>query len=247
MVLRRNGDNIPLEPVKNHAKWHIGDQHDARHAISGPEKGMCAPVLPRKLLSAVEVQGRLLHVTYADRIGTLSALRKTPKRYTAIGTEPTTRPLRELTMLNAQEVRGQWDKLRGKIKQKWGQLTDDDLQIIGGNVDELVGRIHEKTGVAREQVEQFIGDLASGTSESVERTRDAAMNYASQAASRVREGYEQMSDRMRDGYEQMSGQMRDSYERVGERVREHPGQAMLAIFGMGVITGVVLGLMLRSD
>lgn len=150
-------------------------------------------------------------------------------------------------MLNAQEVRGQWDKLRGKIKQKWGQLTDDDLQIIGGNVDELVGRIHEKTGVAREQVEQFIGDLASGTSESVERTRDAAMNYASQAASRVREGYEQVSDRMRDGYEQMSGQMRDSYERVGERVREHPGQAMLAIFGMGVITGVVLGLMLRSD
>src|SRR5215469_4311852 len=97
-------------------------------------------------------------------------------------------------MLNAQEVRGQWDKLRGKIKQKWGQLTDDDLQIIGGNIDELVGRIHEKTGVAREQVEKFIGDLASGTSSTVEQARDAAMGFANQAAGRMRESYEQMSD-----------------------------------------------------
>ena len=128
-------------------------------------------------------------------------------------------------MLNAQEVRGQWDKLRGKIKQKWGQLTDDDLAIVGGNVDELVGRIHEKTGVAREQIEHFIAELASGTSSTAERARDAAMGFAGDAASR----------------------MRDGYERVGERVRENPAQSMLAVFGMGVITGVVIGLMLRSD
>ena len=128
-------------------------------------------------------------------------------------------------MLNAQEVRGQWDKLRGRIKQKWGQLTDDDLAIVGGNVDELVGRIHEKTGVAREQIEHFISELTSGTSSTVERARDAAMGFAGDAASRMREGY----------------------ERVGERVRDNPAQSMLAVFGMGVITGVVLGLMLRSD
>ena len=139
-------------------------------------------------------------------------------------------------MLNAQEVRGQWDKLRGKIKQKWGQLTDDDLQIVGCNIDELVGRIHEKTGVAREQVEKFIGDLASGTSSTVEQARDAAMGFASQAAGRMRESYDEMGGRVREGY-----------ERVGERVRENPGQSMLAVFGMGVITGVVLGIMLRSD
>lgn len=150
-------------------------------------------------------------------------------------------------MLNAQEVRGQWDKLQGKIKQKWGQLTDDDLKIVGGNVDELVGRIHEKTGVAREQVEKFIGDLAAGTSSTVEQARDAAMGFASQAAGRMRDSYEQMSDRMRESYDDMSGRVREGYERVGERVRENPGQSMLAVFGMGVVTGVVLGIMLRSD
>lgn len=150
-------------------------------------------------------------------------------------------------MLNAQEVRGQWDMLRGKLKQKWGQLTDDDLQIFGGNVDEMVGRIHEKTGVAREQIEHFISDLASSTSQTVEKTRAAAMDYANQAAGRMRDSYEQMSGRMRDGYEQMSDRMREGYERVGRQVRERPAQSMLAIFGAGVVAGAILTMMLRSD
>lgn len=150
-------------------------------------------------------------------------------------------------MLNAQEVRGQWDQLRGKIKQKWGQLTDDDLQIIGGNVDELVGRIHEKTGVAREHVEKFIGELSEQTTSTIERARDAAMGFAGDAAGRMREGYEQASQRMRDGYERASDRVQETYERVGDRVRERPAQSMLAMFGIGVVTGVVLALVLRSE
>ena len=43
-------------------------------------------------------------------------------------------------MINAQELQGQWNQIRGQVKQKWGQLTDDDLQIHGGNIDQLVGK-----------------------------------------------------------------------------------------------------------
>ncbi|HEX7450515.1 MAG TPA: CsbD family protein, partial [Pirellulales bacterium] len=106
-------------------------------------------------------------------------------------------------MINAQEVRGQWDKLRGKVKEKWGQLTDDDLMIVGGNVDELIGRIHEKTGVAREQIEHFIAELASRSSTTLNQAREAAMHFAEDASGRMREG----AQRMRAGYEQMSDQM----------------------------------------
>lgn len=146
-------------------------------------------------------------------------------------------------MLNAQEVRGQWDKLRGKVKEKWGQLTDDDLMIVGGNVDELIGRIHEKTGVARETIEHFIAELASHSSSTLNQAREAAMHFAEDASGRMREG----AQRVRAGYEQVSEQMRERYDQVNDRVREYPGQSMMAVFGLGVITGVAIGLMMRSS
>ncbi|MGH7192114.1 MAG: CsbD family protein, partial [Candidatus Saccharimonadales bacterium] len=138
---------------------------------------------------------------------------------------------------------GQCDKLRGKVKEKWGQLTDDDLMIVGGNVDELVGRIHEKTGVARETVEHFIADLASHSSSTLNQALEAAMGFAEDASGRFREG----AQRMRAGYEQVSDQVRERYDQVNERVRENPGQSMMAVFGLGMITGIALGLMFRSS
>ena len=63
--------------------------------------------------------------------------------------------------INAQELQGQWNRLRGQVKEKWGQLTDDDLQIQGGNIDQLVGRIQQKTGEGREAIEKFLNDLTS--------------------------------------------------------------------------------------
>lgn len=146
-------------------------------------------------------------------------------------------------MLNAQEVRGQWDKLRGKVKEKWGQLTDDDLMIVGGNIDELIGRIHEKTGEARENIERFIAELASHSSSTLNRAREAAMGFAEDASGRMRQG----AERVRAGYEQMSDQMRERYGQVSDQVRERPGQSMMAVFGCGVITGLALGLLLRSS
>lgn len=48
---------------------------------------------------------------------------------------------------------GRWDKLKGKAKQTWGELTDDDLDVAEGNFDEFVGRIKERTGETREKIE----------------------------------------------------------------------------------------------
>ena len=38
--------------------------------------------------------------------------------------------------INAQQLQGQWNQLKGQVREKWGQLTDDDLQLTGGNVDQ---------------------------------------------------------------------------------------------------------------
>ena len=50
------------------------------------------------------------------------------------------------------EIKGDWHIIKGKIKQKWGALTDDDLQLIEGQEEELIGRIQKRTGEVRENV-----------------------------------------------------------------------------------------------
>jgi len=54
------------------------------------------------------------------------------------------------------EIKGDWNIIKGNLKQKWAQLTDDDLQYIEGKQDELLGRIQKRTGESREAVEAAI-------------------------------------------------------------------------------------------
>ncbi len=63
--------------------------------------------------------------------------------------------------INAQELHGLWNTLRSQVKDRWGQLTDDDLQIPAGDVDQLVGQIQQRTGEGGETIEQFLGELAA--------------------------------------------------------------------------------------
>ena len=65
------------------------------------------------------------------------------------------------TMVNTQVLQGQWNQVRGQIKKRWGQLTEDDLKFANGNIDQLVGRIQHKTGEAREAIESFLDELTS--------------------------------------------------------------------------------------
>jgi uncharacterized protein YjbJ (UPF0337 family) len=58
-------------------------------------------------------------------------------------------------------IKGNWNELKGKIKQQWGDLTDDDLTYQEGREDELLGRIQNKTGKTREEIIQFIEGLHS--------------------------------------------------------------------------------------
>ncbi len=53
---------------------------------------------------------------------------------------------------------GRWQQVRGKIRETWGDVTDDDLDQTKGNWDQLVGRIKEKTGEAGDAVERKLRD-----------------------------------------------------------------------------------------
>jgi uncharacterized protein YjbJ (UPF0337 family) len=64
--------------------------------------------------------------------------------------------------MNWDRVEGNWKQFAGKVKEKWGKLTDDDLTVIGGKQDQLVGRIQERYGVARDEAEKQVKTWAGG-------------------------------------------------------------------------------------
>jgi uncharacterized protein YjbJ (UPF0337 family) len=138
-------------------------------------------------------------------------------------------------MVNTQVLQGQWNQIRGQLKKRWGQLTEDDLKFANGNIDQLVGRIQHKTGEAREAIENFLDELTSQGASMVSQASESVRNYAGYA-----------SDQMRDGYNRISDQLGRRYEASQDVIRDNPGRTVAAAFGVGMVLGVVVGLALRS-
>jgi uncharacterized protein YjbJ (UPF0337 family) len=146
-------------------------------------------------------------------------------------------------MVNTQKLQGSWNTLRGKIKEKWANLTDDDLQFTSGNIDQLVGKIQHKTGEAREAIERFLNELAesgqsatSAGASAVSSAMGAVSNYAQHAGSRVREHFDTVSNQANEGYDQMQ-----------RYVKHNPTRSLATVFGIGVGLGLLVGLSLRGN
>jgi uncharacterized protein YjbJ (UPF0337 family) len=58
-------------------------------------------------------------------------------------------------------IEGNWKQAKGKVKEKWGQLTDDDLTQINGKRDQLEGKIQQRYGVAKDMVRKDVDDWLS--------------------------------------------------------------------------------------
>jgi uncharacterized protein YjbJ (UPF0337 family) len=65
--------------------------------------------------------------------------------------------------MNFDQLQGKWEQYKGQVRENWGHLTDDDLQVIGGKRDKLIGRIQERYGIAKqraaEEVDAFLRTL----------------------------------------------------------------------------------------
>ena len=61
--------------------------------------------------------------------------------------------------MNVDTMKGQWKQLTGKVKEKWGKLTDDDLTTINGQKDQFVGKIQERYGYAKEQAAREVDEF----------------------------------------------------------------------------------------
>lgn len=62
--------------------------------------------------------------------------------------------------MNQDRIAGQWKQLSGKIKEKWGKLTDDDLRQVEGNSEYLTGKVQERYGIAKDIAQKQVTDFS---------------------------------------------------------------------------------------
>jgi uncharacterized protein YjbJ (UPF0337 family) len=61
--------------------------------------------------------------------------------------------------MNEDQMKGEWTQLKGRIRERWGKLTDDDLDVIAGKREQLVGVLQKRYGTAKEDLEKQVEEF----------------------------------------------------------------------------------------
>lgn len=138
-------------------------------------------------------------------------------------------------MFNHQTLQGHWDTIKGKLREQWGQLTDDELERSKGSSEQLIGLLERRTGEAAAAIERFLGEAVSEGQGLFERGASRAGEYAHAAGDQVLHAYGQATERMRDGY-----------RAARHVVRSRPGESLAAAFCGGLVAGVLVAITLRA-
>jgi uncharacterized protein YjbJ (UPF0337 family) len=147
--------------------------------------------------------------------------------------------------LNQQTLEGNWNEIKGKLHERWGQLTQDDLQKARGNVDQLVGLIQRKTGEARERVEQYLNEITSNGG-GASRMADTVRGYASSAVESMRGYGSTATESAEEARARAAEMLRGGYAQTERMIQQRPLESLAVGFGAGLITGVIIGLVMRS-
>jgi uncharacterized protein YjbJ (UPF0337 family) len=131
---------------------------------------------------------------------------------------------KEKNMVAQETLSGNWHAIVGAIKEKFGQITGDDLTRVQGNVDQLIGLIERKTGQTREQIEAFLSDCCNqaGTT------------------------YRKASNMLDEGIHRVSEQADHGYQVAKDTVAKRPMESIAVVAGLGLLAGIAIGVSMAS-
>ena len=138
-------------------------------------------------------------------------------------------------MSNEQILDGDWTEIKGKLRQRWEQLTDEDLPQIRAGAEQIIAIIQRKTGQSRESIEAYLQEVSGSAASAIGTATETVRDYAQHA-----------SETVQHTAKQAAGQVRAGYDEAECFVRDRPGESLLVCFGAGLITGVMMTLWLRS-
>lgn len=88
--------------------------------------------------------------------------------------------------MNWDTVEGKWKQMKGSVKQQWGKLTDDDLEVIAGKKDVLVGKLQERYGITRDEATKQVRDWSPRGSMNEDDTVDQDLDTSNDQIRRKR-------------------------------------------------------------
>lgn len=91
-------------------------------------------------------------------------------------------------------IKGNWDDIKGKLKQQYAQLTDEDLTYAEGKGDELVGKLQDKLGKGKAEITKMINDLSGKGNDLADKAKDAADKGADAAKDAANKGADAAKD-----------------------------------------------------
>lgn len=138
--------------------------------------------------------------------------------------------------LNVQSLEGSWDEVKAKIRERWGKLTDKELQRTRGSAEQLIGLIQLRTGETRANVVSYLESTVASGSTLMATLTELVKDYFHSAGESVRDTTHNAMESVRAGYEEAE-----------EFVEGRPMESVAVAFGAGFIAGVILTCLFSSS
>lgn len=159
---------------------------------------------------------------------------------------------RESSAMNYSTLESHWDVIKAQLKQRYAQLTDDDLKFVTGKGEELAARLREKLSMSAHDLETMIEDLKSSAGGRVEQIKAKVAGFAHDVSAKVgtaidhakatgAAAVDEVKAQAGAAYDGARRQVRSLHEDGEEYVRANPRQSLVA----ALCAGFVIGLLIR--
>jgi uncharacterized protein YjbJ (UPF0337 family) len=134
-------------------------------------------------------------------------------------------------MVSKETITSNWKSLVGAVKQKFGELTNDDLTRVEGNLDQLIALVQRNSGATKDQISEFVRSFLASASDSYETTSEKALQWAGVA-----------SDAVRDGVDRMTTEAQRGVQYSKTAVRKKPLESVAIAVSAGFLAGIAIGI-----
>jgi uncharacterized protein YjbJ (UPF0337 family) len=140
-----------------------------------------------------------------------------------------------------------WDQIKGNLRQRFAQLTDDDLEFAKGKGEELLGRLESKLGMAREDLNDLLNEMKSETAPmrfKIDEAKEKAQAMAGDLKARVAHAAEDLksaaSIQAERAYTKARQEVSTWSDDGAEYVRQHPRESLLGALAAGFVVGLLI-------